>query len=345
LADDMQRRALNLNRHYWLKTNPRDPMVRILAIATSGDLTANTPLDFLLQDARFALEFLYLLPAEKLPDIVPDHDVAIVAIAYSSVNAPTLTAIADVLECWPKPIFNLPRHVLKTSRKGVAEMVADIDGVLALPVATYARAQLAGDRDDIAAIAWPAIIRPVDSHAGKNLQKVDRSDELAAYLATTEADVFSVTPFCNYRSGDGLFRKWRVVLIDGQPFIAHMALRDSWMIHYKNAGMAEDPAKRAAEAKAMAEFDDVFAKRHARAFAEIYGRMELDYLTIDCSEMPDGRLLIFEADTAMLVHDMDPPEVYPYKSPHMQKLFAAFREALIARHSSMRNVRATRADR
>ena len=41
--------------------------------------------------------------------------------------------------------------------------------------------------------------------------------------------------------------------------------------------------------------------------------------------MPDGRLLVFEADTALIVHGMDDPGLFPYKQEPMQRIFAAFR--------------------
>ena len=50
----------------------------------------------------------------------------------------------------------------------------------------------------------------------------------------------------------------------------------------------------------------------------------LDYFAIDCGELPDGSLLLFEADVAMIVHAMDPPDMFPYKAPQMRKVFAAF---------------------
>jgi hypothetical protein len=49
---------------------------------------------------------------------------------------------------------------------------------------------------------------------------------------------------------------------------------------------------------------------------------------IDCAELPDGRLIVFEADISLVVHDLDSPEVYPYKSRPMQKIFAAFYDML-----------------
>ena len=78
----------------------------------------------------------------------------------------------------------------------------------------------------------------------------------------------------------------------------------------------------------MAGFDAGFAARHAAALAGIQACIGLDYLGIDCAETADGRLLVFEIDHAMVVHAMDPVEVYPYKQAAMRRLFTAFRAML-----------------
>ena len=79
----------------------------------------------------------------------------------------------------------------------------------------------------------------------------------------------------------------------------------------------------------MANFDNDFARRHAAAFRAIYERMGLDYLGIDCGETPTGELLIFEVDSNMIVHALDPADLFPYKQPQMHKVFDAFRTMLI----------------
>jgi hypothetical protein len=56
----------------------------------------------------------------------------------------------------------------------------------------------------------------------------------------------------------------------------------------------------------------------------IAGRVGLDYFIIDCAETSDGSLLVFEADNTAVVHNMDSPDVFPYKPAQMQKIFAAF---------------------
>jgi glutathione synthase/RimK-type ligase-like ATP-grasp enzyme len=175
---------------------------------------------------------------------------------------------------------------------------------------------------------FPIIVRPLGSHAGTNLQKIDTPAALGQYLLEVEGPQFYVSRFVDYRGADGLFRKYRIVLIEGKPYICHYAISQNWMIHYLNAGMTESAEKRAEEAAEMARFDQGFALRHQAALQAIDQRMGLPYLGIDCAEMPNGDLLIFEADNAMIVHSMDPEDMFPYKAPAMRKVFKAFRELL-----------------
>lgn len=83
----------------------------------------------------------------------------------------------------------------------------------------------------------------------------------------------------------------------------------------------------------MQDFETVFAVRHAAAFGELTQRLGLDYFGIDCAEMPDGRLLVFEIDVAMIVHDLDSAETFPYKPAAMKRLFEAFLDLLRLRAS------------
>jgi hypothetical protein len=57
--------------------------------------------------------------------------------------------------------------------------------------------------------------------------------------------------------------------------------------------------------------------------------VELEYVGIDCGETPNGELLVFEVDSGMTIHSMDPVDIFPYKQPQMRKVFRAFRQMLI----------------
>jgi len=123
---------------------------------------------------------------------------------------------------------------------------------------------------------------------------------------------------------DGLFRKYRIVVVDGRPYACHMAIADRWDIWYLNADMAFSESKRREEENFMRSFDSAFAVRHQSALAAMTDRLGLDYFTIDCAENKRGELLIFEADNTAVVHNMDSPELFPYKPPQMRAIFEAF---------------------
>ena len=162
---------------------------------------------------------------------------------------------------------------------------------------------------------FPIIIRPVGSHAGRGLQQLNCLQELIPYIQTQPDDEFFLSRFIDYASADGAFRKYRIVFIDGQPFPVHMAIADEWRVWYMNAGMEEDALKRGEEQAFMARFQRSFAKRHERVFTHLCKRVDLEYFGIDCAEDRDGNLVIFEVDNALIVHDMDPVDIYPYKKP------------------------------
>ncbi len=84
----------------------------------------------------------------------------------------------------------------------------------------------------------------------------------------------------------------------------------------------------------MDNFDTAFAARHARAFAGLCDVIGLDYFSIDCTEGPDGRLIVFEADVAAIIHSMDPPDLFPYKPAAMQRCYDAFAAMLRRRSGS-----------
>jgi len=185
---------------------------------------------------------------------------------------------------------------------------------------------------DVAAeLQFPIIARPRGSHAGVGLAKVDDRAAIGRYLAERTEQEFFVSRFVDYASEDGLFRKYRVAFVEGRPYACHMAIADRWDIWYLNAGMTDSAAKRREEETFMLTFDIGFARRHATALAGMAERIALDYFTIDCAENQRGELLIFEADNTAVVHNMDSPELFPYKPPQMRKIFEAFAAMLYGR--------------
>jgi len=312
------------------------PRLRVLALAAATDMGSNTPIEFLLEDSGIELMTLYVIPGVELPAPLPDHDVAIVIASDSEECRDALRRIDQFAARWPRPLLNLPRHICNLDRDKLHRVLGGIDGLEIPATVGLTRAQLLdGAHSELSNIAidlaFPVIVRPRGSHAGAGLARIDDRAALLRYLDARQDEEFFVSRFVDYSGDDGLFRKYRIVFIDGCPYACHLAIADRWDIWYLNAGMSLSAAKRLEEETFMRTFDADFARRHQAALSAIAGRIGLDYFTMDCAETKNGSLLIFEADNTAIVHDMDPPDIFPYKLPQMRKVFDAFAAMLVRR--------------
>lgn len=329
----MQGEALGMQRLYHLPAATGEPAIRLLAIMGPGDLMANTPLEFLVEETDVSLDMLYVDAFQPFPATVPDHDVAFVAVAESDENHPLLHHIAHAMQAWPRPVLNRAERIARLTRDGVCAMLQSAAGIVAPATVRVQRTVLEQlGHGPLAGVLegcdFPLIVRPVGSHAGHGLMKLQSPAAVADYLAALPDSEFYLAPFVDYAGPDGLYRKYRIVLVDGRPYAGHMAISRRWMVHYLNADMLENGENRDLEASFMAGFEEDFARRHAAAFRTIHERTGLDYIVIDCGETRAGELLIFEVDTSAVVHAMDPVDIFPYKQPEMRKVFDAFRDML-----------------
>ena len=335
-AMELQAAALGVPRLFRVRREARSgPAIRLLALMSPGDLMANTPLDFITRHLDVRLDLLFMVPGSELPGTIPDHDAMFVA--SSEPDPATLGRMRKLLRKWPRPALNDPALLARLARERLPALLSDLPTICSPATALAIRSALeavaggrASMRDLCQDMVFPVLVRPKGSHAGIGLERIETAGAILDYLAKSVHGEFHISRFHDYRSRDGLYRKYRVGFIDGRPYLCHMAASRHWMVHYLNAGMTESAAKRADEAAAMACFNDGFAVRHGAAFAALSRRLGFDFFSIDCGEMPDGRLVLFEADTAAIIHMMDPIEAFPYKHVHMRRVFAAF-DAMLRR--------------
>lgn len=335
----IQSEVLTLHQLFRTPSAAPRPGLRVLALAADIDMGGNTPIDFLLEGSDIELLTLYVVKGVGLPENLPEHDVAIVVASDSEECREALALIEQAAPHWPRPLLNRPDLIGNLDRDKLYRLLTGVSG-LDIPATVHAtRAQLSDLAlgriacDSIAEeLHFPMIARPRGSHAGVGLAKLDDAAALSAYLAERKEEDFFVARFVDYVSPDGLYRKYRLAMIDGKPYACHMAIADRWDIWYLNAYMAFSEEKRAEEAVFMLGFDHTFAVRHRSALEEMSRRVGLDYFIVDCAENQDRELLVFEADNTAVVHNMDSPVVFPYKPPQMRKIFAAF-TAMLSRHA------------
>ncbi len=315
-AAQMQARALQHQRLYRIASE-RTPSLRLLVIMGPGNMQNNTPIEFVLDGSDIQTDILFLLPGEAFPQTLPQHDIAFIAVGESDKNAPLLALLETQMERWPRPVINRPQAIPHCARDSCYQLLKSIPGVY------MARTQRLSPGDALD-MDFPITLRPIDTQGGEGLQRINSVRELAAYYADHPAPAYYAAQYVDYQSADGLFRKLRIVLIDGAAYICHMAISDHWMVHYLSAGMAESAEKRLEEQRAMEGFEQDFAARLKEPLAQIARALQLDYVTIDCTQGRDGELLVFEADSRGLIHAADPVHIFPYKPAVMQKAFDAF---------------------
>jgi glutathione synthase/RimK-type ligase-like ATP-grasp enzyme len=78
----------------------------------------------------------------------------------------------------------------------------------------------------------------------------------------------------------------------------------------------------------------VFSKEHFDAMKQIAKAIGLDYCGIDCALDPDGKIVVFEANATMRVHDEKVP-TFTYKNPYIAKIKEAF-DVMLARLAASR---------
>jgi len=309
----------------------KPPRLRVLALAAATDMGSNTPIEFLVEESGIELITLYVMPGIDWPDWLPDHDVAMVIASDSDDCRAALDKIAGAMAHWPRPLLNPPHLIGRLDRDKLHSLLDGIEGLEIPPTMDVTREQLERlAQSELALselsprISFPVIVRPRGSHAGKGLAKLDDALAIERYLGEHPQGSFFISRFVDYRSSDGAYRKYRLVFIEGRAYACHLAISDRWDIWYMNAQMAVSAEKRREEATFMQTFDSDFAQRHRAALSELSKRVGLDYFTVDCAETNRGSLLIFEADNTAIVHDMDPPDIFPYKVPQMRNVFDAF---------------------
>ena len=283
-----------------LRTRPTPPGIRpvrsVLAINTPGDFQANLPLPMLF-DGSTRLHTFWITDAA--PPELPPVDCVFIAIAEDDRHRAVLSAadaLAAELGC---PIINDGALIASLSRVGTSQRLAGLLDVVA-PV------QTARSGECLREAQTPFIVRPRYSHAGQDLALIRRESEIDAYRRGRQDGGFITAPFVDYRGFDGQYRKCRIVFVDGQPYPVHLAIHHDWAVWYYNARMADCPAKQAEEARFLADLPAYAGQTAMRALHSIAEQVRLDYFGLDCAFLLDGRLLVFEVETGMIVHDHDP---------------------------------------
>ena len=294
---------------------------RVLILGASG--YGNIPLRYLLpqQSNTQSTWFLEYTTAETAASL-PPYDIVLNSVGDPDLDGPTFGAACEFLRSCPAPALNHPARVSLTRRDRLPALLAPITGVDIPPVLRVGGSEPLSRPD----FSFPLLVRPAASHGGDGLLRIDALDQLQA-VDWDSSTAWYVSPFRDYRSADGYWRKYRVIYVDGEPYPYHLAISPDWLVHYVTADMLSDPAKCREESQFLEQPEAVLGKTGMRAIREIGRRLGLDYAGIDFTLLPDGRVLVFEANATMLVHPETDPKL-AYKNPFVTRILDAFETLL-----------------
>jgi glutathione synthase/RimK-type ligase-like ATP-grasp enzyme len=292
---------------------------------------ANTPVHYLIEDAPFDAHFVMAMDADEAVNHLRDYgDVVFNLLCDVDQCGALLTRSAELLDRLNKPVLNPPRKILPTGRDAVADMISQIPGCRTARVVRQTAAELTAfaAAQESGTFPEPILVRQAGTHGGDKFERVDDAAGLTAFIKADATRSFYLCNYIDYRSADGYFRKYRMIVVRGRGIPYHLAIGAHWKIHHFRTDMANQAWMQQEEEAFLRTPESVLSNAHRAALDAIARVLDLDFCGIDFAIDRDGTLVIFEANAAMLVQPDD--SKFAYKAAANANVKAAFTEMLAA---------------
>jgi tetratricopeptide (TPR) repeat protein len=266
---------------------------------------------------------------------LPPHQLVINCISDADTSASSLRAAAELLSHTNAPVINPPARVLTTDRASNARSLALISGVRTPKIADFPRefftdTNVAWALENLG-FSFPLLLRSPGFHTGLHFVRVETPSQLGTALTELPGDTLSAIEFLDARSADGKIRKYRVMMIDGRLYPAHLAISDDWKVHYFSAAMADFPEHRAEDKAFLEDMPGVLGPRAIESLHRIRQALNLDYCGVDFSLGLNGEILLYEANATMNIQPPDADAIWAYRRAPLQQIADAVRVMLFTR--------------
>ena len=299
------------------------PVTVLQLVSARGN---NIPLRAILDDQTFLTHTAFAEYASA--EALPPHDLVVNAIGDADFGPAALQAAGRLAAHSGAPVINPPERVIPTDRLSNLQRLGELPGVVAPLAALVAKAELVAGPPP--GFGFPFLLRSPGFHTGQHFRRVTNVAELAD-AASLPGDLLLALQYLDAAGADGCARKYRVMLIDGQPYPLHLAISSDWKVHYYTADMTARAWHREEEARFLADMPATIGATALAALAAIAAAMGLDYAGVDFALAPDGRLLLFEANATMALVPPSANPVFSYRKPAFDRALAAVRAMLLAR--------------
>ncbi len=268
-------------------------------------ITGNNDIYRLIDQTRFHWRRAHLTPGYFAQDRrwqLERCHLAFNIVSEPDANPRTLQVVEQVVSQLGRPIVNRPAAVRQTVREAVAQRLRGIPGAI-VPRVIRLRHPTAGHLKffiQSGQIAFPAIVRPTGTHTGKVVGLFETPEDCEAAIADMDRD-YVVIEFVETRRADGLYPKIRFFFIGDAILVRHLFLGSRWNVHgsdYEEIVMGNLELE-AEEERLLRGGFDALPSATREALRAIRQRIGLDFFGLDAAILPDGRLVVFEANATM----------------------------------------------
>ena len=223
-------------------------------------------------------------------------------IADAETHRGSLQRCAELCDSVSSPVINKPQSILRTTRELVSGLLQEIPGIL---MPKTMRFQPLSPREvfgyaETVGISLPFIARVADDLTGKSRVLVQSPDDLGLLNALPfDGRDFLLTEFIDFKGDDGLYHRYRLLVIDGEPVLRDALFNRDWKtpVNSRAFMLSREPWEEHAERCRRLETEVLPGL--APRVREIRRRLDLEYFGIDCHVNPDGEMLVFEASANM----------------------------------------------
>ncbi|RRS30712.1 MAG: hypothetical protein P794_05935 [Epsilonproteobacteria bacterium (ex Lamellibrachia satsuma)] len=215
-------------------------------------------------------------------------------------NAKTLKIAREIVKNMNIPTINQPELVMKTRKDQLYVLLGKLEGASIPKTIRMAPKRLLDIEIAIkeGIIDYPFVFQPADSQARSDICLIRSADQLhdLERFAFDGRDYY-VSEFVDHRSAEGLYRRYRVLMIDGKPYPGNMMISQEWVA---DAGsmwklMENDPALRDEE-KAFLQQGDALLNALCE---QIYTILPLDYFVVEFGFDTQKKPLILEVSSCV----------------------------------------------
>ncbi len=195
------------------------------------------------------------------------------------------------------PVINHPLKIFNTSRDKIYQLLKDVEGLIVPKVWKFSPKKLKDIYDFVKekGIKFPFLFRPAGSHTGQGLVKIDTEEQISELERFAfDGSQYYIIEYHDFKSEDGLYRKYRVYFVDKTPYPRHLIISKNWNIHGQNIKELMHQEKYKNE---EIQFFNSFNIEKYKPLKNILQKIDLEYFAVDFGIDKNGKIVIFEVNS------------------------------------------------